>query len=398
MADDALKLLNSLREHVERKPASFDYRTEASLEQGTPASPNKRTGANGAWLVDSLNKGRFAVVNQVLDWWCWLAGQPFMQNEALTPEEIYRLLHANPHWLSACVAEQIGRADALAAARRLARSHIFWLLVGLAEGPGKSVTDHRFDAIGKGCIIVGDGRPKWAPMPYVVQPGMRGWVRNRGAGPKTFLWTEREALSVMVSQAMGWRIPRKAWPEQQKFAKAVRRRWPGMPTWTLEPIDLAAAQDYCADLTNPERIRDVARRLLVPRLPLRFDRYSDGAIDGALLVDQPSSTDPCSLDSAESADSDGYCKTRKGSAADGIRREDRRILAGSDTLQLLSWREGDEIGSTVRMLKPGSVRAWSLECGGGMVEVFAGFNILPPTAELPHVPVRAKRRRWYEVS
>lgn len=292
---DATKIADELHELVQgRIPATRTFEREIYLGTGKrPASQNKWWGCNAAAVRFAQLKGNESRVREVLDGTLLAQrASAFTAGEDLTPEEVYRGLMA----FGSLTLSGVARATAHPGAADLlgnASAHPGWMLLGAAPGPGRNVTDHQLDNVGRNVVLVGDGA-KISDLPFVAQAGMRGWVRRRDKGSTPiFLFTDRRALSMILAQAAGLeRNRRDGANEYDRFA-AIVRAFPGLPPWGFTPAQQAIARAFIANPTDLQLLLEVVGWLRghVPALPFRFTRFVDGSIFVQLLRSHTSSTD-----------------------------------------------------------------------------------------------------------
>lgn len=397
---DATLLLDSLSGLIDRRPPSFDYRTELVLARRTPGSPNKAQMALAAFALDSQRSNRKADLAEALDYEKWLATQPFMQNETLTKEPIYRAGHAYPHQILMGVASDEGNQAAFDAARRLARSHFAWLLLGLAPAPGRTVLDHQPRNAGKGLVLLGDGTPTNS-LRYVSQAGMRWWVRDRQNGTSVFMFMEALTPSVIVYQGLddgskAWRYPKGQVSAEHAIWTSARKRWPELPPWGLSGDELAVAREFAADPTDRSLVRLIVPWLLVPELPVRFVRFVDASIVSLLCRDGESTTDPVAIDAWYATGSKpGHGGERQiASPCDGIRKEAGHAIAWEEDAAFATQKEGGD--RVFRVPKPTAAEAWTVVADGRSVIVEGEDRpAIPgtPPEDRPPAPAPSKPRR-----
>jgi hypothetical protein len=289
-------------------------------------SPNKQAVSNACELVYQFDRVGYNTCKQILSWWEWKAGEPFMPKECLTPEEAYRGLTAYPDMVAVGVGVKLGTDHAVDGALTLARAHFAWCLLGLGPVPGRIVLDHHLEDIHRPCVLIGQGRAKHA-LRRVAQAGKRGWVR-RDTAPKNFQFTDHVGLSTIVYQGLQWDIPRKTrnycrW--QTDILAAIVDRFPFVPVWGLDPSLRITARDFANNPTDKRNVEAILPWLKPTSLPVKFTRFEDASVIAALLAGDSSSTDSLMLDGAYANG-----EVQMTSADDGLR---------SSTVRQVAWEE-----------------------------------------------------------
>lgn len=396
MADSfAVKMYNNISVAINRGKVSVDYRSEASLERKTPGSHNKRWMANTIWLVESLNRNQTSLVREILDWTVWARTQPFMMNEALTPEDIYRGGPSYSYDVCACVAREINYPQAVGACDDLGKSNMAYLLAGLAPGNAKMVVDR---GAGKPGSIVLKGTGKRRQMAYIVQPGMRGWVREGKKGDGPFQFTEHDTCSGIVCMALNLRYPKGLLSAEHAIWTARLKRWKRdiYPAWGLSGLDLASVHAYRQDLANPVKFRPIVKWMIPTNQDFEFYRYVTTEIEGLMSGPQRSSTDPLTLDGYHA---DGT--TYKTSPEDGVRSTNRPIRSWREQGAMCSQFE-DHSEPVRRIPRVQAEVAFSVIAHSGreayVDSMYDGDEDLDPTpindTPTPHINEPEKDRGW----
>ncbi len=393
----AVKLFQSIPRLIERKSALVDWSLALNLEKKWPASPNKAAMAACCEMVDSLNKGRSARVDDCLEWFLWLRSQPFMLNEAGTAEDIYLGGVAYSCDVAACVAGEVGHEVILSRIQELCRSHIGLCLVGLVPWSGRRVVDLNGDGSAQ-TVLYGTGKPS-SEMAYVCRPGMRSWVRNGKRIGDPFMFTENFGASALVCAALGLKIA-KVCKTERAIVAARNKRWPRaqFPPFGLYPEHLAAAFDYRNDLASSFKARPVAAWILAMELDFRFYRFSDGSCLAAMIDTRNSSTDPRMLDACYSGG-----ETRKTSPEDGIRSTRKACKSWWETSGLCT-QFADGSGKVLRIpVPPNAIPAYVVCCDydkdhdyvdAGTIGVAVAGKRTPEGHEPP--PVLPPKPSWWE--
>lgn len=390
----AAKMLDNLADlALRRKPRwginwldEYDY----SVPQPTPASPNQRTVANGLQLILNFDAGRTTLVDKSLDWWVWLVKQPFMQNESMTSEPVYRPMHCYPHLFAYGIAMQRGHVEAAKAAAELLRSHFFWLLLGRIPVPGREVLDHH-KGEKDGCTLIGRGNPKFS-LPYVAAAGDRVWVREKKHTNSKFMFTRNTAVSTIV--ALGLNDPRVKIPKSEQNAIDIVAGFEtrfNLPRFALHPAALNTARLFAADPSNAGIAQQIGQYLLACANDYQIDRYESVDVATVMNETNPSSTDHRMADI-------GYTngEIQQASCSDGIRSTKETQVVIEETNSYLVRRTD---GKEQRLTKPRGKKVYSFRCRNKVV-VFERYDHLttppplPPTPpeQIP-APVKPKPRR-----
>lgn len=400
-------------------PETREWKKEIYLGSGNkPASENKWWACNAAEARFAQLKKDPARVRQVLDFVAaWVQANPFTGVESLTPEEVYRGLMAFGAYTLAGLAFVTGHPGASALLEE-ARAHAGWMLFCAAPAPGREVTDHHLDRVGKNVVLVGDG-PLISSLPYVAQAGMRGWVRRRDKNSTPiFLFVDRQALSMILAQAAGLQRSRRDGPNEHDRFEAIKEAFPGLPSWGFSPAQQQIAQAFLHNPMDTTLLVEILSWLSgrVPSLPFKFTRFVDGSIFAQLLRSRNSSTDCVAGDGWFAPDgvtkkmSAGTGARESANGADNIKPmrgwEDATAwycqdADGGEPAQSIVKPHGVAVAWTVEVREDGTIHAFD---GAGRELRAAGSPTTPPptsppapTPPPPQSPKpRKKKKKWWQ--
>lgn len=301
-----------------RKPKTQLWKREMYFGTGPePASGNKWVNNNACealWCLMTGDRARAAMI--VTHMGNWIKDNGFMSKEITTPEEVYRALPLNGHATLAGIAQDMGSSHYLTILHE-ARGSIIHLAKGVGKTPGRKVMDHQLDKVGKNVILIGDGKKFASANRYVVQVGMRGWVRNRAKGePKIFLFADNTGLSQMLALAAGLNPGRKQGQSEYDFYHALKSRFPSVPVYGCDTKVQSLLQQICADPANAMVMVELMKLIKEQRCGIRqkHTRYADCAIAALMYGSHESSTEAVIFNMWYANG-----KTVKGSAGTGAR-------------------------------------------------------------------------------
>lgn len=380
MSGDAEAMNRELLDLVRGKvPETSFWKEEVPNDNSLRGSKNKPLTCKAAASYYAYRIGRTEEAMNHLGWWLEYVKLPFMQGEELTPEEVYRPMFIYPPYAAAALARRLGRSDIERACLDFVRAGVVWLGMGTGTGPGRIVTNHHLDNITAPCVLIGDGGFS-SKLPYVAQAGMRGHIRNRDGGPKTFHFTESIGLSVIVGQAANLVVPRKPTPWQCDLFAAIGDVAPG-----IDVLGFSSNQrvQFLGMLNNPTNLGLVVECVkwiasYGPQLDFEFIRYIDGSVFVYMLKNHSSYTDDRMID--------GWFlggTTMKASADDGLR---------SSHLSMICQETSNEIacsggGRSIAIMKPKAAESHRISVRNKVVSLHtAGVSIDPPVVPSANTP------------
>lgn len=399
---DAAKMTQCLAALVWRRPLPWPRSTWAQFVEtsiGTePSSPNRQEGANACEALWLMNEGKSpGRVREILDFEHWYHTlRPFMANEPMTKEPVYRVLHAyTPGIFSALGAQLTNPAERSAA--HSARAHAGWLTLGLAMRPHRRILDHQPGAR-EGCVLVGTGKPKTG-LRYVAQAGQRSFVRAGKSVRGDVEFVDAITCQVIIAQVMGgkdeWRYPKKSERTQADLYDGFLRRWPGLHPFALSASQTASIAAFASNPPDPRYAAAIVTLLRAPGEPYRVDRYSGGTVVTLLEGEQSSSTDEVMIDVAYANG-----EIRWATCSDGVRSTQEDQEGFEETGAYACRKPGSPI--VHRVAKPhDEFEAWSVRVDSlGQIAFEApGWQSmnLPETGEVDTPPQPARRaQRWWD--
>lgn len=398
MSGDAERMNQELLQLIKGEiPETSEWMSEIPNGVDLPGSWNKPPVCNTADAYFAHRTDRPQIVTRRLDWWPQFAQKPLGGAEGLTPEEMYRTMPIYAAFASQALARKVGHSAAEAACARLARAHVGWLALGVAPGVGMGITDHHLDNLQKPCVLIGDGRPE-NPLQWVAQAGPRGFIRNRQEGPKKFLFTSTEGLSVVLYQAAGMETQRKRTQWQYDiFNATLAVGMHGVSRLGLSDTDQIVLRSFMANPTDVVLAREIIRWCsplgCYPSHGYTFIRYVDGSIATYIHRSPSSSTDPRMIAVWYHGG-----KVAITSADDGLRASSEPQVAFETSTSICCQKLSG--GVVMSVLKPSGEEAYRVVCENDTPKLVIGGvtpPIVTPSAPQPAAPVTVggkKRRRF----
>lgn len=285
-----------------QRPPLEDYRKHVSWREGDTGSANHKWRSNLVAVLVALLDGDAETVAKFRKWQRWYAWHaPLHENEAMTPNVAYRRAILDGGWIGALLAKELGEHDVAGRMLERCRADVAYLVLGLATGGARKITDHHLEELGRAFLWKGDGPLRWPleGVNYVAQAGLRGLVRAGGHANHTGEIEDElhQALAEVVAFATNvGKVPAYA----RELFDAVRKRFGNPPPYGVSPDDAERLRRFLrpngwADLGLVHELAEMASRAL-PRLPFSMIRYADGSVysicwrasrssTGALMVD-----------------------------------------------------------------------------------------------------------------
>lgn len=357
---------------MKRKPRyGYIWGRTFNIDTYDVASPNQQEGANGCEILAAFDRGDMATVERILDWQCGLAERPFMRNEPMSPEPVYRVLTAYGSLAAAGVASRVS-APVHAITRKLPRSHFFWLLLGISNHSGRIVVDHHWGD-SDGCILVGTKKPK-DQSNHVSCAGARAWIRAGKTTRSDFQFTENPAVRVIVAQGLGRKYRQNVEIVQRDMMAGFISRF-GLNPWCMTNEELSDAMAFASDLTSDAKAESISSYLLAPMIDYGIDRYENEDVVTYAIKNNPSSTDFRMLDASYHQG-----ETQQASCSDGIRstKEPQHVELETDAYRI----HRDDESSELRVPRPYPNLAWSVTARGGKI----AFDDAEPESMIPMTP------------